>query len=67
MVWAQRVMRKLVNFYRDMDRGLAVMRGEEPVARYTPGVDWSKKRDSRGATSRDSISGRRCRGGSPAR
>ena len=57
---ARRVMRWLVNSYREMDRGLAVMRGEESVAglaRYTRGVDWSRKRG------RGSASGRLCRRG----
>lgn len=52
---ARRVMRWLVDFYREMDRGLAVMRGEESVSGYTPGADWARKRG------RGSASGRRCR------
>lgn len=40
---ARRVMRWLVGFYRELDRELAVMRGEESVAGYTPGVDWTRK------------------------
>lgn len=39
---ARRVMRRLVDFYRELDRGLAVMRGEEAVAGYTPGIDWTR-------------------------
>lgn len=41
---ARRVMRRLVDFYRELDRGLAVMRGEETVAGHTPGIDWTRKR-----------------------
>lgn len=52
---ARRVMRRLVDFYRELDRGLAVMRGEETVAGHTPGIDWTRKR-GRGAAS-----DRRCR------
>ena len=58
MSLARRVMRWLVDFYTEMDRGLAVMRGEESVAGlagYTPGVDWSSKKGGEFA------SGRRCR------
>ena len=39
----RRMMRWLVDFYREMDLGLAVMRGEEKVARNTAGIDWSRK------------------------
>lgn len=52
---ARMVMRRLVDFYREMDRGLAVMRGKEPVAGHEPGVDRSRK-IGRGFTS-----GRWCR------
>ena len=57
MVW---VMRKLANLYGEMDLGLAVMRGEEPVAGHTPGVDRSRKigRDCRGSA----LGCRCCRG-----
>ena len=58
---ARRVMRWLASFYGEMDRGLAVMRGKEPVAGHTPGIDWSKKIDRRPA------SGRRCRRGCSVR
>lgn len=51
----QRVMKQLADFYREMDRGLAVMRGEDPLTGHTPGVDRSRK-IGRGFTS-----GRRCR------
>lgn len=50
---ARRVMRRLVDFYRELDRGLAVMRGEETVAGHTPGIDWTRKRGA--------ASDRRCR------
>jgi hypothetical protein len=50
----QRMMRWLADFYRALDRGLAVMRGEKSVAGHTPGVDWSRKKG------REFTSGRRC-------
>lgn len=55
MVSVQRAMRKLANFYGEMDRGLAVMRGEKPVTGHTPGVDWSRNKG------REFASGLRCR------
>ncbi len=41
---AQGILRRLADFHREMDRGLAVMRGEEPVAGRESGIDWSTKR-----------------------
>jgi hypothetical protein len=55
MSLAQRAMRWLVGFYREIDLGLAVMRGEKSVAGHTLGVDWSTK------IGRGSASGRRFR------
>lgn len=52
---------RLMSFHGEMDRGFAVMRGEEPVAGHVPGVDWSKK------GGRTSVPGRRCRGVRPVR
>lgn len=52
-VW--RMMSWLTDFYRELDRGLAVMRGEEPVAGHTVWVDWSRKK------CREFASGRRSR------
>ena len=56
---AQGILRRLVDFYREMDRGLAVMRGEEPVAGRKSGIDWSR--------SVESASIRRRRGGRSVR
>ncbi len=53
----QRMLRRLVGFHREMDRGLAVMRGEEPVAGHEPGIDWSRRSGG------ESASVRRCRRG----
>ena len=50
------LLRWFVDFHAEMDRGFAVMRGEEPVAGPVPGVDRSKKRGGSSAL------GRRCRG-----
>ena len=61
MSLARRMMRWLVDFCGEMDLGLAVMRGEEKVARNTAGIDWSRK------IGRGSTLGRRCRGGRSAR
>ncbi len=52
---ARRGMKQLADFYREMDRGLAVMRGEEPIAGHKPGVGRPRKRG------KGSMSGRRCR------
>lgn len=37
-----RLVDRLIGFLREMDHGLAVMRGEEPIAGHKPGIDWSK-------------------------
>lgn len=58
---AQWILRRLVDFHREMDRGLAVMRGEEPVAGHVPGIDWSRRRGG------ESASVPRCCGGRCAR
>ncbi|MGB3632884.1 MAG: hypothetical protein WA982_02460 [Rubrobacteraceae bacterium] len=43
MTVISRLLGWFVDFLREMDRGLAVMRGEEPVAGYRPGADWSRR------------------------
>lgn len=59
---ARRMMGGVADFYRELDRGRAVMRGEKPVAGHTPGVGWKRKRGRGGSTS-----GRRCHRGRSAR
>lgn len=54
---AKWMLRWLADFYREMERGLAVMRGEEHVAGHEPRIDWSRRK------SEEAASVRRCRRG----
>lgn len=60
---ARKMMRRLADFYRELDRGIAVMRGEEPIPGHLPGhlpgVDWSEAK-ARGSA-KWSASDRPCR------
>ncbi len=56
---AQGILRRLADFHREMDRGLAVMRGEKPVAGHETGIDWSRRRG------REFVQGRWCVGCAP--
>ena len=54
----RQLIKTIAELMKEVDRELAVMRGEEPVPGPQPGVDWARQRGE------EKPSGRRCRGAS---